>query len=115
MTSISNTPLDVLPAGSQIENPMTLLKSESLRKLLSRLKTMYSWIIIDSAPVIRYSDAFTFTDYVNGAIMIVEAGQTRREVAESARKKIELAGMKVLGVVLSKRQYHIPKFIYNRL
>lgn len=115
ITSISDMQLDILPTGSQIQNPTKLLKGESLKKLMSRLNAIYSWIIIDSAPIVPFSDAFTFTDYVDGAVWVVEAGQTRREVAESARRKIELAGIKVLGVVLSKRQYHIPRIIYNRL
>jgi capsular exopolysaccharide synthesis family protein len=115
ITSFSDLELDLLPTGSQIENPTKLLKGDSLKKLLTRVDAMYSWIVIDSAPIVPFSDALAFTDYVDGSILIVEAGQTRREVVESARKKIELSGMKVQGVVLSKRQYHIPKIIYNRL
>lgn len=112
---ISDIQLDLLPAGSQTENPTKILTGEILKKLINRIESVYSWIIIDSAPIVPYSDALAFTDEVDGSILVVEAGQTRREVVETARKKIELAGMKLLGVVLSKRQYHIPRIIYNRL
>lgn len=115
ITSISDTQLDVLPTGSITENPTRILKSDALNQLINRFKSMYSLIIIDSAPIVPYSDSLTFAHQVDGSVLVIEAGQTRREVIESARKKIDFAGMRILGVVLNKRQYHIPKSIYKHI
>jgi len=45
----------------------------------------------------------------------VEAERTRWEVAENARKSIKSGNGNVLGVVLNKRRYHIPNWLYKRL
>ena len=47
--------------------------------------------------------------------LVLEAGKTRRQVAIRARKELEEAGGKLLGVVLNKRRYYIPDWIYRRL
>jgi Mrp family chromosome partitioning ATPase len=52
---------------------------------------------------------------VDGVIMVVESGKTREQVAVRAKKELEEAGGKVLGVVLNKRKFHIPEWIYRRL
>jgi Mrp family chromosome partitioning ATPase len=48
-------------------------------------------------------------------ILVVESGKTRRQVALTAKRKLEGAGGKILGVVLNKRRYYIPEFVYKRL
>jgi|GEM_PF-576690 len=115
IVSISDTRLDVLPSGSHIDNPTRLLESEALQTLMQRLQSIYSLIIIDSTPIVTYSDAFSFADYIDGAVLVIQASQTRREIIESAKKKLAHVGINILGVVLNKRQYHIPKFIYQYL
>ena len=52
---------------------------------------------------------------VDGVVLVIEAGKTREQVAVRAKKELEEAGGKVLGVVLNKRKYHIPEWIYKRL
>jgi Mrp family chromosome partitioning ATPase len=46
---------------------------------------------------------------------VLEAEKTRWPVAENTKQMIEKNGGKVLGVVLNKRQFYIPDFIYRRL
>jgi protein-tyrosine kinase len=36
-------------------------------------------------------------------------------VAETVRDKIKRSGGKILGLVLNKRRYYIPEWIYKRL
>jgi Mrp family chromosome partitioning ATPase len=52
---------------------------------------------------------------VDGVILTLESGKARRSVALKAKKEIEESGGKFLGVVLNKREYYIPKWIYKRL
>ena len=51
----------------------------------------------------------------DGVVLVVESEKTRWEVAESARKWIKSGNGNVLGVVLNKRKYHIPNWLYRRL
>jgi Mrp family chromosome partitioning ATPase len=46
---------------------------------------------------------------------VIEAGKTRKQVALRAKEDLEQAGGNLLGVVMNKRKYHIPDWIYKRL
>jgi len=48
-------------------------------------------------------------------VLVIESGKTRRQVALRAKKELEEAGGMLLGVILNKRKYYIPNWIYKRL
>jgi Mrp family chromosome partitioning ATPase len=52
---------------------------------------------------------------MDGVVMVVQAEKTRWEVAQSARQRMEHDKVKILGVVLNKRQMHIPEWAYKML
>ena len=52
---------------------------------------------------------------VDGVVIVVEADKTRWPVVQSVREKIVQHGGRLLGMVLNKRRYYIPEFIYKRL
>ena len=79
----------------------------------AKLREKFDLILIDSS-----SDNLEAMDYcrnVDGVILILEAGKTRRKTAENIKKKIIASGATLLGGVLNKRKYYIPDFIYKRL
>jgi Mrp family chromosome partitioning ATPase len=47
--------------------------------------------------------------------MVVEAERTRSPIVDQARRSIESNGGRMLGVVLNKRRFHIPRFLYQWL
>ena len=48
-------------------------------------------------------------------VLVLEAGKTRKQVAVRAKQELEEAGGKLLGVVLNRRKFYIPEWIYKRL
>ena len=52
---------------------------------------------------------------VDGVVLVLESGKTRQQVSLEAKKQLEEAGGTILGVVLNKRKYYIPDWIYRRL
>jgi Mrp family chromosome partitioning ATPase len=52
---------------------------------------------------------------MDGVVLVVEAEKTRWEVAEQAKRTLEDSGARVLGAVLSRRQFHIPAAFYGLL
>jgi Mrp family chromosome partitioning ATPase len=47
--------------------------------------------------------------------MVLAAGKTREHVAKRAKQEIEGTGGKILGVVLNRRRFRIPEWIYRWL
>jgi Mrp family chromosome partitioning ATPase len=48
-------------------------------------------------------------------VFVVLSEHTRQEVAKNARSQLESVGANILGVVINKKKYYIPNFIYRRL
>jgi capsular exopolysaccharide synthesis family protein len=107
--------LSLLPAGQSVASPAQLLTVASLHSVIMALLSLYDWIIIDSPPATSYPDVATIAAAAGGAILVVEAEETRLEVVEEAKRVLETSGVDLLGAVLNKRRYHIPNLIYKRL
>jgi hypothetical protein len=54
-------------------------------------------------------------DFVDGAILLVRAAQTRRAALEAMERQLAMAGTPLLGSVLLDRVYPIPEKLYRLL
>jgi Mrp family chromosome partitioning ATPase len=88
---------------------------EELQNVIDQLKRKFDYVLIDAAPVGTYADCAVLCDKVDAVILVVKHGGTRREVARRTKDIVTRAGGRVLGVVLNRRNYPIPDFIYKRL
>jgi Mrp family chromosome partitioning ATPase len=84
-------------------------------EFLSKMRRNFDYVILDGPPVISCSESLIIGAKVDGVILILVSGKTRRSVALKAKKEIEGSGGNFLGLVLNKRKYYIPKWIYRRL
>ena len=89
--------------------------SDRFMEFLSQMRQNFDYVILDGPPVLACSESLVIGAKVDGVILTIESGKTRRSVALKAKKEIEGSGGKFLGVVLNKREYYIPKWIYKRL
>lgn len=93
--------LSVLAAGVSPPNPSELLGSMAAKRLLSELREMFDYVIIDSPPLLAVTDAAVLAANADGALIIARFGQTRRDQLEHAVKSVEDVGAKLLGVILT--------------
>ena len=107
--------LFVITCGMDHFTPSSVFKSNSLDVRIEEMKTQADWIIFDAPQINTYDDPITLASRVDGVVMVVEAEKTRWEVAQLAKQRIENGRGKILGVVLNKRQLHIPDWLYKRL
>lgn len=98
-TKVEN--LDVIPSGIIPPNPSELLSSYRFRDLMTGLLPMYSFIIIDSPPILGLSDSLVLSTLMDGVIMVTRAGSTPKDAAVQARKLLQGVNAKILGVVLN--------------
>ena len=92
-----------------------VLSPGMMRDLLNSLKEQFDLIVIDSAPALSTADGLCISSSVDGVVLVMEAENTRWPVAEEAKDRITVHGGNLLGIVLNKRQYYIPDFIYKHL
>ncbi len=96
----------VIPSGPTPPNPAELLSSQSMEALISELRGRFKHIIIDSPPLLAVTDATILSTITDGAILVVESGVTPKKLVARARKVLDSARARVLGVALNKVQLH---------
>jgi Mrp family chromosome partitioning ATPase len=52
---------------------------------------------------------------VDGVVLVVEADRTKRDQIQRAQRTIEMANGNLLGLVLNKRRYVVPRWLYRKL
>ena len=79
------------------------------------LRVSFDNILIDCGSVKNSSDAALLGSSVDGVVIVVNAGQSRRDEIINSQRMIETGGGKFLGFVLNKRRYPVPEWLYKRL
>lgn len=94
--------LDLLPAGKRPPNPSELLGSQAMAKLLSAWREEYRWVLFDTPPVLAVTDAAVLAALVDGAVLVVKAGETDRRAGWRAIQQLRRVGARVVGAVLNE-------------
>lgn len=106
--------LYVMPLGARLTS-MATVRKENLSKFITLLRDRFEYVLLDSSPVGINPETTVLCDVVDAVVMVVRHGTTRREVVRRAKETIERAEGKILGVILNKRKFPIPEFLYRRL
>jgi Mrp family chromosome partitioning ATPase len=112
---IGGTRLFISPSSEYSPSQSQIYNSLLVDAFLKKLRQRFDLILIDSPPATTSTDGLALSPKVDGVIFVVEAEKTRLPVAESARDRIKRSGGNILGIVLNKRQFYIPEWIYNKL
>lgn len=94
--------LRVLPAGTLPPNPAALFASKKMQELIDRLKETFDLIIFDSTPLIASPTAAILASKLDAAIMVVNAGHTKRKLVKKSISMLNETKIKILGVVLNR-------------
>lgn len=101
LRATSQPGLSVLTAGDPPPNPAEFIASARLAHLLNRLRSTVDLLVLDSPPVSVVADAAVLAPAVDGVILVVSAGRTKRELAQRAKQQLETVGARLLGAVLN--------------
>jgi capsular exopolysaccharide synthesis family protein len=101
LQSTSVPGLSLLPSGPLPPRPGDLLGSRRMEALISRLRQEADLVLFDTPPVVAVSDAAVLAPRMDGVLLVLKAGQTRRDRAREARKLLEKVKANIIGVVLN--------------
>lgn len=105
--------MDVLPLGQKPGNPVQILSGEIFQRLIDSARKAYDVVIVDSPPVMGMADAQLIARTVDATILIIEAGRSHFGQAKLAVRRVEEAGTKVVGVVMTKFNYRDAGYNYD--
>lgn len=111
-TSLEDPPLlDVgvenlwlVPSGPLPPNPADILGSRRMEAVISALKAHADVVLFDAPPVVAASDTAVLGTKVDGVLLVVKAGRTRRDHALRAKELLARVHVRVLGAVLTDAQ-----------
>lgn len=97
--------LSVLAPGSVQGEPGELLSSAGMAEVLQQLRARFDFIVVDSPPMLLFSDACALSTFVDGVIVVGRSGVTTRA---HLTRTLELLGLvrsaPVVQIVLNGAQ-----------
>jgi len=91
----------VVTSGPLPPNPLEALASRRLDQVLALARAQADFVLVDTPPAGGLADAAVLAPRLEGMLLVVSAGRTKRDLARRAREQLERVNANLLGVVLT--------------
>lgn len=105
--------VDFISTGNFPHKPAELLAHANFGKLLRMLSTQYDYILIDTAPVLDFTDALIVGAHAQAIFNVVREGASSIAEAEEAVKRLSRAGLTVTGVIVNDVMPNSSRYGYG--
>ncbi len=103
--------LSLLSSGSAPGEPGGLIASSAMSKLVDELRQRFDFIVIDSPPILAFSDGRALSAVVDGILMVGRSGVTSRESLKRAMELLRgVHSAPVIELVLNAAKYHVRDY-----
>ena len=106
----------MVPIGRTVSNPLPLLNSPRLGRLLEYLARNMDYVFVDAPPVGTVIDAAQIAKFCDGTLLIVNYNAVRRQELIDTKEQLEQTGCPILGTVLNEVEldnYLSKKYYYK--
>ncbi|MFH1282281.1 MAG: polysaccharide biosynthesis tyrosine autokinase [bacterium] len=93
--------LKILTCGSIPPNPVDLLNSEEIGRLLAQFKKEFDLVVLDCPPVLLFADSMIIANKVDSVIIVYQVGKMARGALKRTKIQLENTKAHILGVVLN--------------
>lgn len=93
--------LQLLTSGTKPPNPADMLGASRMDQIISQLVDRADIVLFDAPPVMAAADAAILGAKVDGILLVIQAGKTRRDQSERARELLEKAKVRIVGATLT--------------
>jgi len=94
--------LRVVSAGPIPPNPAELLGSHRFAELITEVRQLFDYVLIDSPPTGSVSDPMIVAARADGVLLVVDSQGTSKRSLRGAVRSLEAVGAPVLGTVMNK-------------
>jgi polysaccharide biosynthesis transport protein len=94
--------LHIVTTGPCPPNPADLIASNRMKALIGELQKQADVVLFDTPPVMLVTDAIVLSRLVDGVLVLIDAGHTKRSAARKAIEKLHQVDANLLGVVLNR-------------
>lgn len=120
LASVPELPnLSLVPAGPLPLSPADMVASDQMRTLLLTIREHYDYVVIDSPPAIRFSDARVLSSLADVVVLVGRYGLTTRRAITRCAQMFEevrapLAGVVVNGIDLESPDFHYYNYGFSK-
>ena len=107
--------LRLLPAGSKEGDSGDVFKSAQWASLFKHLKKNYHYVIVDLPALGQTEWAVQAAGLCDGVALVVEADRSPWEAVLQTKQRLLISHANILGVILNKRRFPVPKWLYRVL
>jgi len=104
--------IDIIPTGVFSNISGEILASDRMKKLLENLE-YYDFVILDTPPITRLSDALSLGRIVKNAALVIRPGQTVKESISWTIKELEAYNINFLGALVNDCEVNANSFKYQ--
>jgi capsular exopolysaccharide synthesis family protein len=106
--------LFLLNAGTIPPNPIELLDTERMRRLIGLLKGSFDYVLFDTPPLLAVTDGLILGAELDGMILVIWGEKTSRESLKLAKDKLVMANIKALGVIVNNLVIRKGDYYYRQ-
>jgi Mrp family chromosome partitioning ATPase len=110
----SDNPL-LISGGSNLQEARGLIADRKFGQLLKNLTRRFDFVILDLPPVLNSTDTALMASGSDGFMLVIEQKYLKVEVIEHGIQGLRDKGVNLLGTVINRRTFDLPKVIYDRL
>ena len=107
-----NDNLSIVPAGKIPPNPAEMLASKAMTAFLEEMKNYFDYIVLDTPPLQAVTDAQVLSTKVDGSLIVVRAGVTKKDAVHDAVSIINKVNGNIIGTVLNGADNSKDKYYY---
>jgi capsular exopolysaccharide synthesis family protein len=104
--------LQLVSSGPLPPNPSELLGSRRMEDIIADLLERADVVLFDAPPVVAVTDAAVLATKVDGVLLVVNAGGTKRDYARTAKARLEKVNANLLGAVLNNVRFDVSLHRY---
>lgn len=91
----------ILPSGPLPPIPADLISSRKMDEAIATLKPLADIVLFDAPPVVSVTDAALLASRLDGVLLVLKAGQSRRDHTAQAKELLDKIKVRVVGTVLT--------------
>ncbi|MEN6337668.1 MAG: polysaccharide biosynthesis tyrosine autokinase [Phycisphaerales bacterium] len=107
--------LSLLPAGTLDDDSRECFKPDEWAAAMRKLKRDYRYVVVDLPAINEAKWTVRAASLCDGVGLVVEAERSRWEAILEAKQQLLMSHANILGVILNKRRFPVPRWLYENL
>jgi capsular exopolysaccharide synthesis family protein len=105
--------LFLVPAGPRAPNPAELIGSQRMSTGVQLMREYFTYVVIDSPPVLELSDALIASPHADGVILVARGNSTPRKTVQRSANVLMQLGAKLLGILVNDVEVDLAEYGYH--